>query len=129
MSKAVLGFERKNIAVTSREILRCCQMISARMSKLYKYSLGQQLIMCASKLTSDVYAGLDEIGPSNRKLELVNRVNMDILELVNAGGSYPPLRLSESFRSYFPVLNSRFNWEINNYPMIYGRAATSHCAT
>ena len=82
MSKDVLGFERKNIAVTSREILRCCQMISARMSKLYKYSLGQQLIMCASKLTSDVYAGLDEIGPSNRKLELVNRVNMDILELL-----------------------------------------------
>lgn len=78
----VFSYEKKPIARAGRECLVLCQQIAAGMNKIYKYQLGADICRAGTKLASDIYLALDEMGYSKDKADSIRTITRSIMDLI-----------------------------------------------
>lgn len=78
----VFSYEKKPIARAGRECLALCQQIAAGMNKIYKYQLGTDICRAGTKLASDIYLALDEMGYSEHKADSIRTITRSIMDLI-----------------------------------------------
>ena len=75
-------YEKTPIYRKAREILTNAHVVTARMNKSYKYTLGESIRMSALNLTECVFLAYEERDAIDRKLELIRSIKCFIQKLL-----------------------------------------------
>lgn len=73
-NKKYIPYEQRPIAIAGRKCLQLCNEIAARMSKMYKFQLGNQLCSMGTRIAASIYAALDEPAESEDKILFINKI-------------------------------------------------------
>lgn len=68
------SYEKKPLAIKGREIMTLGQMIVAKMSKNFKYQIGQGLLNLTAEIAYSIYDALDFMGFNETKKNKVEKI-------------------------------------------------------